>query len=66
MAAQLVNAELADRRPVSKAVDELPATYSSNPTDGSNRITAARGLVTAMMISMPFWALIAFTIYLLS
>ncbi|MDB5400545.1 MAG: hypothetical protein JWQ55_2563 [Rhodopila sp.] len=65
MATQLAEAALIDPRLVHEAAARPPATYDSNATQDDDRTTAGQGIAVAMLISVPFWALIAFTIYLL-
>jgi hypothetical protein len=65
MATQLAEAALIDPRLVHEAPVRPPATYDSNAAQDDDRTTPGQGIVVAMLISVPFWALIAFTIYLL-
>jgi hypothetical protein len=66
MAAQLADAELIDRRIIHEMVGDAPVAYGSDTVEDNDRTTAVRGIATAVLISTPFWALIAFTIYLLA
>ena len=65
MAIQMADSALLDRRINREASDHAPVSYVSDPTEHDDQTTAGRGIVTAVVISTPFWALIAFTIYLL-
>ena len=38
---------------------------ANHPHDQESPLLAARGIVTALLIAAPFWALFAFTLYLL-
>ena len=65
MATYLAEAELVDPQTVHKpqARPNIAAEFHSTaPTEGS----PTRGILIALSISAPFWALIGFTIYLLS
>lgn len=70
MAIQLAEAELVGSRPVRKpearpnvGIEYQSTTYRA-PTETGG--PAGRGIMIALLISAPFWALIAFTVYLLS
>ena len=65
MAIQMADSALLDHQMVHDAVDHVPVTYITDPIEDHDRTSAVRGIMTAMVISAPFWALIGFTIYLL-
>lgn len=63
MATQLADRELVDTRTQPAAPASSAAMFDSIEDDG--RLTAARGIATGVVISLPLWVLIAFTIYML-
>jgi hypothetical protein len=65
MAEQFADAALIDTGMVHAAIDPPFAGVSSDPRLDDDRMTVARGVVTAVLIAAPFWAVIAFTVYLL-
>ena len=65
MATQLADAALIDPRTIQQPAGRSVTGYDSEAMPDDGRLTAARGIVTAVLISTPFWALIAFTVYLL-
>jgi hypothetical protein len=64
MATFLAEAELADPRRAHDPTVCPPITFDSD-TIGDPGRSVGRGIITAVLISTPLWALIAFTIYLL-
>lgn len=62
MSSQLADAMLIDPLTAREAVQH-PAASLGNVEDGQE-IRVARGIMTAMLISAPFWALVGFTVYL--
>ena len=66
MASQLADAELFDPQVVDTAVVRPPTVHDNHTAEEEGPSMASRGIVIAMLISLPFWALIAFTIFLLS
>ena len=72
MAPQLADAAVMDSETMQEAMgrptpsfDPIPA-FDNDPMPDDDRLTVARGIVTAMVIASPFWALIAFTVYMLA
>jgi hypothetical protein len=46
--------------------DTLKPIAIRDSWEAEERLRPARGIVTAVLLSMPFWALIGFTVYLLT
>ena len=63
MATRLAEAD--HPRMVHEAGGHALVTPDSDAADDDERPTAARGIVAAVLLSAPFWALFAFTIWLL-
>jgi hypothetical protein len=63
MATYLAEAELADPKLVHEPVMRL--NVADTITTGEGGGSPARGIMIAALISTPFWALVAFTLYLL-
>jgi hypothetical protein len=64
MATYLAEAELADPKLVHEPVMRS-LNVADTITTGEGGGSPARGIMIAALISAPFWALVAFTIYLL-
>jgi hypothetical protein len=65
MATQLADAERIDVRVLHDAAVHPFLGCDADAADGDERTPAARGILTAVLISTPFWALAGFTMYLL-
>jgi hypothetical protein len=65
MATQLADAERIDVRVLHDAAMHPFLGDDADPADGDERSTAARGILTAVLISTPFWGLIGLMMYLL-
>jgi hypothetical protein len=65
MATHLAEADLVDPGMVHGATGRPQPADDNDLTEDDERSTAARGIVTAALISAPFWALFAFALYLL-
>ncbi len=63
MATQFADAALIDPGTLHDAAGRPVTGYDSDPMPSEGRLTAARGIVTAVLIAAPFWVLIAFIIY---
>jgi hypothetical protein len=62
--------QLADAKPVERCIvyeaPGMPVTVvNSDVIREDRRMTASRGIAIGLLIALPFWALIGFTIYLL-
>jgi hypothetical protein len=67
MTAQSADAELIERRIDHEVAGRSLADYGADDAvEDDRRISAARGIAVAVMISVPFWALVGFTIYLIA
>ncbi len=66
MATQLADAELLDPPKDHPPIARSQTIFEPYVAEEEGRSLASRGIVIAMLISLPFWALIAFTIFLLS
>jgi hypothetical protein len=67
MTAQLADAELIERRIDHEVTGDSLADYGGDDAvEDDRRVSPARGIAAAVMISAPFWALVGFTIYLVS
>jgi hypothetical protein len=64
MEMQLSDADRIETAMAPDAVLRPRATYESKVEQDSGR-SMARGIMTAVVIAAPFWALVAFAIYLL-
>jgi hypothetical protein len=64
MEMQLSDADRIETGMAHDAVVRPRATYESRVEHDSGRSTA-RGIMTAVVIAAPFWALVAFAVYLL-
>ncbi len=62
---RLLQPKLVDPPVVSAPVGRTLPAYGSDPCDDGDRSVAARGIIIAVLIALPLWALIAFTVYLL-
>jgi hypothetical protein len=65
MATHLAEADLIDPRPRHQATARVRAADDRDEIDDGARHNPARGILIAALISMPFWVLIAYTLYLL-
>jgi hypothetical protein len=65
MSTQLAEAELTDLATVEDVVRRAAAEFGEDNTGDERQMSAARGIVIAMLISLPFWALVVFTVYML-
>jgi hypothetical protein len=65
MSIQLADAKPVDPRVVHEAPGIPVTVVSSDVIREDRRMTASRGIAIGVLIALPFWALIAFTIYLL-
>ena len=63
MSYQLDDPKLIDSRGFSAA--ESHNLLDLGIDDGTHRLAAARGIVWGILISIPLWILLAFTVYLL-
>jgi len=58
----------ADRLPldaVGAAAPPVEPLYDALQTEEDDRLNAARGIISGLIISSPLWALIGFTVYML-
>jgi hypothetical protein len=46
-------------------IDEPDATLASDRVSDDDRLSPVRGIVGAVLISVPFWVLVGFALYLL-
>jgi len=62
-----MDTQLADVAPVDSRAAAVPAYagYETDPLPDDEGMTVARGIVSAVLIATPFWALLAFTAYML-
>ena len=65
MATHLAEADLTDPRVRQGATAGLLTPDYRDESDDAEQPSPVRGIRTAILISMPFWALVAFTVYLL-
>jgi hypothetical protein len=63
MATQLAEADLIDPRVRRRATTHVQAANDPDEIDGRQWRNPARGILTAMLISAPIWALIAYALY---
>lgn len=66
MATQMADADLLDPPMVPAEVVPPQTAIDSHGAEDEGHFLAPRGIIIAMLISLPFWALIAFTVFLLS
>jgi hypothetical protein len=64
MAIQLADVELDGPRAVQEVPARPLAAFDSTTVDDNEGVMGGRGIVAAVLISAPFWALLAFTLYL--
>jgi hypothetical protein len=65
MSTQLAEAELTDLATVEDVVRRSGAEFGEDNTGDERHMSAPRGIVIAMLISLPFWGLVVFTVYML-
>jgi hypothetical protein len=65
MATHLAEAELTDPRVRHGAATRIPAPDYRDDTGDGDQTNPVRGIRNAILISIPFWALVALTLYLL-
>lgn len=65
MHVQIAEVELGHSAMADVAGSMTARASANNPHDQDRPLLAARGIVTALLIAAPFWALFAFTLYLL-
>lgn len=64
MGVQMSDAELDDLPIASEALEFPLSAYDGRDMANDDRLSAARGIMIAALLSLPFWALIAFAVYL--
>jgi hypothetical protein len=64
MVMQLAEQELVEPRTVPEAAASPSAATAPDPIGENEHQAVARGIMAAVLISTPFWALLAFTIYM--
>ena len=64
MGVHVADAELADSGLVRQAPNRRSMAYSADAPRNDQGTRAARGILIAVIISIPFWALIAFLVNL--
>ncbi|HEX3574813.1 MAG TPA: hypothetical protein VHU42_09455 [Rhodopila sp.] len=65
MSTQTAELELNQSSAVAITGPAIDCIYDQPNLDPDRPLRAARAIVTAVLISVPFWVLLAFTIYLL-
>lgn len=65
MATQFANAAVIDSETMQQAIGRPVPSFDNDPMPDEAPPTAARGIVTAMVIASPFWVLVACTVYML-
>jgi hypothetical protein len=66
MDTQFANAAVMHSDTMHAGVTRPVPGFDVDPMPDDNRLTAVRGIVTAVVVAAPFWALVAFTIYMLT
>ncbi len=65
MATQFADAVSIDSGTIQEAARRPNSGCDNNSAVNDDRLTVARGILTGALIATPFWALIAFTVYML-
>jgi hypothetical protein len=65
MSIHLAEAQLVVSEGVRAAPPPPPPLFEAIEAEDDDRLAVARGVLGAVIISMPFWILIGFTIYML-
>jgi hypothetical protein len=65
MSAQLSNTALAEVMTTEGVVPRSVAGVGDQPADDDQQMASARGTIVAVLIALPCWALIGFTVYML-
>ena len=65
MATQFADAVSIDSGTIQETARRPNPGCDNDSAANDDRLTAARGILTGALIATPFWALIAFTIYML-
>jgi hypothetical protein len=65
MLSRLADSDRIESRPTVRTLPIPPIAEPGDARAGDGRVSAARGILIALLISIPFWALVAFTLYIL-
>ena len=66
MATQFAEAASIDSRTMQDAEGRPNPKFDDDSTPDDDRLTVARGILIGALIATPFWALVAFTLYMLA
>ena len=64
MAAHLADAILVDPCAAHEPAERPVAGFVGDDAEGNSSITVARSIIGDVLIALPFWALVAFVVYL--